>query len=405
MKMLDEDENKSSQDISKAQMYAGSNNANMGMQQSQPAATPNETLPKMENVPSGDKESFLAGTTSTPSVDESKAQMYNTTPATDETSTAEAQTALTPEQKLANTQVATEVTPPQLSVDAIKAMTEPKRKLTEREEEILSRKGKRDALIGAIGDGMSALANMYFASQGAISTHDPSKDLSVRAKKRWEDVIAKRNAEMEANYLRYQDAKKNKEDRTLKERELELRAEANKNEALRLAQQAQNYGFNQDQKTWERGFKETQEKNRVRNNANKDAIAWARIANAKGKIPFTLDGGSTIEVDASYLRDKTYISNIFSKLPKEIRDKVGKPKKDMYGNETGEHYPPTADEMRAAIGENIDMVKEYLENTPKVQETTASAATQPAQKKPSPTATTTKKPSPTATTKKPSPTK
>lgn len=56
------------------------------------------------------------------------------------------------------------------------------------------KKKKREAIFAAIGDGVSALANLYFTSQGAFNSYDPKNSMSAKFKERWDKVQKERDA-------------------------------------------------------------------------------------------------------------------------------------------------------------------------------------------------------------------
>lgn len=66
---------------------------------------------------------------------------------------------------------------------------------------------KRDQLFAAIGDGVSALSNLYFASQGAPSLYNGETTHSGETRKRWDKLIQekKNNALAAVNMKRMQD--------------------------------------------------------------------------------------------------------------------------------------------------------------------------------------------------------
>lgn len=67
------------------------------------------------------------------------------------------------------------------------------------------RRRKREAIFSAIGDGISAMANLYFTSKGAPSSYDPRASLSGLARRRWDMVDAeraKRKSEWTEGYMR-----------------------------------------------------------------------------------------------------------------------------------------------------------------------------------------------------------
>lgn len=66
---------------------------------------------------------------------------------------------------------------------------------------------RRNALIAAIGDGISAIANMYYAGKGAPSSYDPKQGLSAKLQERYDKINAERRAhdkEWRAGYARAQ---------------------------------------------------------------------------------------------------------------------------------------------------------------------------------------------------------
>lgn len=54
------------------------------------------------------------------------------------------------------------------------------------------KKQKRKMIINAIGDGISAISNMYFASKGAPSMYSPANSLSARSKERFDRLNKER---------------------------------------------------------------------------------------------------------------------------------------------------------------------------------------------------------------------
>lgn len=67
------------------------------------------------------------------------------------------------------------------------------------------KKKKREAIFAAIGDGVSALANLYFTSQGAFNSYDPKNSMSAKWKARWDKVQKDRDDARDkyfGNYLK-----------------------------------------------------------------------------------------------------------------------------------------------------------------------------------------------------------
>lgn len=74
----------------------------------------------------------------------------------------------------------------------------PFRPPTAEELEAERKKEKREQLFASIGDGISALSNLYFTTKGAPNAYDPSSSMSVKTKARWDKLRADRDAKMNA---------------------------------------------------------------------------------------------------------------------------------------------------------------------------------------------------------------
>lgn len=74
----------------------------------------------------------------------------------------------------------------------------PFRPPTAEELEAEQKKEKREQLFASIGDGLSALSNLYFTTKGAPNMYDPSSSMSAKTKARWDKLRADRDAKMNA---------------------------------------------------------------------------------------------------------------------------------------------------------------------------------------------------------------
>lgn len=74
----------------------------------------------------------------------------------------------------------------------------PFRPPTAEELEAERKKEKREQLFASIGDGISALSNLYFTTKGAPNAYDPSSSMSAKTKARWDKLRADRDAKMNA---------------------------------------------------------------------------------------------------------------------------------------------------------------------------------------------------------------
>lgn len=63
-----------------------------------------------------------------------------------------------------------------------------------------AKRRKREGLIAAIGDGISALANLYGTTQGSLNSYDPRNSLSAALRRRW-DRIDKEDKERKNSHV------------------------------------------------------------------------------------------------------------------------------------------------------------------------------------------------------------
>lgn len=76
----------------------------------------------------------------------------------------------------------------------------PNRPETEEERVKREKKEKREAIFASISDGISALSNLFFATQYAPNSYDPSKGMSARTRARWDKLRQEREANNRAYY-------------------------------------------------------------------------------------------------------------------------------------------------------------------------------------------------------------
>lgn len=94
--------------------------------------------------------------------------------------------------------------PHQLSYAEIIQQMNPYTPPTQEELERERKKEKREKIFSAIGDGISAMANLYFTSQGTPNAYDPSNTMSGKTKERW-DKLRKERQESIERYMRMYD--------------------------------------------------------------------------------------------------------------------------------------------------------------------------------------------------------
>lgn len=110
-----------------------------------------------------------------------------------------------PEQPKAQSEVKTEAKTPAIPekerrmsyVDMFKQLN-PYQPPTQEELEKERKKEKRERMFAAIGDGISALSNLYFTTQYAPNMYNPENSQSKRVESKWEKLRQDRDAQMNA---------------------------------------------------------------------------------------------------------------------------------------------------------------------------------------------------------------
>lgn len=172
--------------------------------------------------------------------------------------------------------------------DAASMVKKESQKQKNKNEADEEKRRKREALFSALGDGIAAMSNLYFATQGAPSvTYDPRTSLSARAKARWDAIDAERKADAEKAYATQQQAYKQYLDEAKQRRVEERQAKKDlQDDEYRKEQLAQQ----------QRHHEQTMEYNRERDERDMRAklaqfakdIEVAKIRNANSKA----SGGS-----------------------------------------------------------------------------------------------------------------
>lgn len=241
------------------------------------------------------------------------------------------------------------------------------------EEELAHERKRRksQAVISAIGDGISAMSNLYFTTQGAPSMFDGRTTLSGTAQKRWDKIDAERKANSEKYISAYMHAKQaddaaERDDRNWK-RQIERDKLADKryeDEQKRIAarQKIEDERYEarvkQEAERWQKTFDEN-----VRQFTVSSQQAAARLKNesarlaremAKDKVSFALgEGLGSISIPREALNNAN-ISYVFSKLPEAVRSQIkGKEILDQFNRVIG-YQQPTPEAMLIAIGANIE---------------------------------------------------
>ena len=91
-----------------------------------------------------------------------------------------------------------EVKPQRVSYEEMFRLLNPYKPPTQEELEKERKKQRREQIFAAIGDGISALSNLYFTTQYAPNMYSGRNTASQRVKDRWDKLAADRNANMTA---------------------------------------------------------------------------------------------------------------------------------------------------------------------------------------------------------------
>lgn len=320
-----------------------------------------------------DVESGGGGTVRTPASGNTPAPTTPTTPTTPSTPSTPATSTETPKKKLSYMEMFQQMNP----------YTPPTPEEVEKEK----RKQKQKQIFAAIGDGISAMANIYFTTQYAPNMWDAENSMSKKTRERWEKAQKEKEANQRAymeGYLRAaaMDDANERDDRNWRhtlEREgiddkryEENIAHRDKREGIedqRYDAEIQHRGEREkvQDDQWQKTFDQNAYQFKVTTALKQQEIAIQResVRNqmANDNPIFVLGNGKgTITIPKTALNGAN-ISYIFSKLPKSVRDTIVGPAykvKGRGGKEEVRYGPPDSEAMLSAIGT-------YVGDYPEVQ--------------------------------------
>lgn len=219
---------------------------------------------------------------------------------------------------------------------------------TPEEVEKERKKQKREAIFSAIGDGISALSNLYFTSQYAPNAYDPTRGMAATTKARFDKL----KKEREDNQRQYMDGFM----RAMKMDADDERADRNWEHMLAREEVADQRAEVADQRA------EATEA-RAQAKADRDAaMAELRLALLQGRINQQEAAAEVKRIEAKYAEDFQQ-----SRIDKNNRSSGGTHLwYDRYGNE---HYARTKAEAKAKSIENGTWVVEMEESTTETEET------------------------------------
>lgn len=258
---------------------------------------------------------------------------------------------------------------------------------------------KWEKILSAVGDGVSAMAGLYFAGQTGISNYSAEHSMSAKTKARWDKL----NADRKANQKAYMDAAIRvqgmldqnqhwRDQMAQQQKEFEFRQQEAKRQQDNFDKTFQ-YNKEKDDKAWERllandkqaqeNWQKTFEQQAAHLKFTEDIQlkqynnARASLAHQKAgdDINFIVGEGETISLPKATL-NVANISYLYKTLPQDVRASVhGEKQYNSYGIEMGEK-PLTSDQMLTVVFANVN-------NSPETQKALyALAGKEPPQRKP-----------------------
>ena len=257
---------------------------------------------------------------------------------------------------------------------------------TEEELEKERKKEKREKIFAAIGDGIAALSNLFFTTQGAPNAYDPKNSLSAKAQERWDKLKKERDENGRYYTAAYMQAMKNDEEGARDDRnwrhQLEREVVQDQRYADDIAHRDKREGIEDERydanikhrdareavedQHWdkqfqmqERQFKESIRQFNVTSSQNQQRINMEskRLAREMQKetVSFALGTGKgTISIPTNAL-NASNVSYVFSKLPANVQAQCkGEAIYDSKKRKVVGHKAPTTEAMLVCIGANIE---------------------------------------------------
>lgn len=242
---------------------------------------------------------------------------------------------------------------------------------------------KWEKIFSAIGDGVSAMAGLYFAGQTGISNYSKENSMSAKTKARWDKLNAERQANAKAYgdaYLRLrglQGQEQHWRDQMQMQREQFAWQQEQAKQQQANWQATFDYNKEKDAKAWDRllaNDKQAQENWQATFNQNAEHIKFqeqlaekqyrasrSSLArqSASDKVEFLIGDNQKISVPKSSL-NAANITYVFNTLPENIRNQAhGAPVMNSYGMQQRDangqpvYNPLSSDEMLTIIFSNV----------------------------------------------------
>lgn len=270
------------------------------------------------------------------------------------------------------------VTPRMSYVEMFQKMS-PYKPPTEEELEKERKKEKREKIFAAIGDGIAALSNLFFTTQGAPNAYDSKNSLSAKAQERWDKLKKERDENSRYYTAAYMQAMKNDEEGARDDRNWKRLLERDSRQDIvddrahnfRIKESERQQGnwqaqFDEGKRQYEKNFEEgqrrfdesvrqfnvTSSQNQQRLNMESKRLAREM---QKDTVSFALGKGKgTISIPTNAL-NASNVSYIFSKLPANVQAQCqGEAIYDSKKRKVVGHKAPTTEAMLVCIGANIE---------------------------------------------------
>lgn len=294
----------------------------------------------------------------------------------------------TPAQAQPAQTTATEQQKPMSYVDMLNAFYTPE---TADEKAKRERKEKWDKTAAAIGDGISALANLYYTTKGAPNSYDGNNSMSERTRQLY-DKLDKDRKENDRWYLNYfmnaakmdEDAKRykdqidysDKQDAIKKEQYEEGIAHRNAREAVQDANTQWSQQFQQSNADWQHANTEQQQAEQKRQfwaNHNLSVQNYIRqIEKENPTVGFALGNDRKANIKKADINPQN-VSYVYNKLPKEIKEQYAKEqvfdskgRPVMTTDANGKRVPVMKD-RKLSENDMMVIIGEHIANYPDVQ--------------------------------------
>lgn len=269
-----------------------------------------------------------------------------------------------------------------------------KGQMTPEEKAAEAKRERRAKIFSAIGDGISALANVFFASKGAPDMFDPKTSMSAKTKEYWDKLNAQRKADADKyNNILLSAYKADKADKDAKDKwqqqleqwKLEM-GRKNEAEMYKRGKDAADAKYRKEKDDADRSSREKiaasqiaaadRSQKQVQFNKKMQAMYGGSGGGKKGKYTFSLGRGKgQISVNSDAVNDAN-VKQIWDRLPDDVkqqaqeyyktvkttesgipvyaRDENGNIRKDENGNMIPIYKPLTKNEMLEVIGANLE---------------------------------------------------